>query len=265
MMLRTSFRVHTRLFHARCFSKVAASSGKKRHTADNSLGEGGPYHIYDAVDLVKDVAWAKFDESVDLSVRLGVNPTKPNQSIRGQARLPFGSGKKEIVAVFALDADADAARAAGADMVGADDLIESVLDGEIPFTRVIATPEMQPKLGKIAKILGPRGMMPNPKVGTLTSNVARAVEDAKGGSVTFKVQKQGVINLGIGRVSFPKEQLIENIRATMTAITDLKPDNFKGKYLEGVSINSTMGPGLEVERATVDPSNPRFMLDPSEI
>jgi large subunit ribosomal protein L1 len=238
-------------------------SNENRHT-DAAVPQLEALNIYDAMTEVKAKGWAKFDESVDVSIRLGVNPTKPNQSIRGAARLPFGSGKKAVVAVFARDEDAAAATAAGADFVGAEDLIEMVEDGEMPFTRVIATPEMAPKLGKIAKILGPRGLMPNAKTGTLTTNIARAVSDAKGGSVTFKVQRQGVINVGIGRMSYSKEHLLENVRAVMTAVTDLKPEGFKGTYLKGMAINSTMGPGIEVERASVDPANPRFMLDPSE-
>jgi len=248
---------------------VNSKTNERRHTEEGphkySQKRSDPVNIYHAVDLVKEKSWAKFDEGVDLSVRLGVNPTKPNQAVRGVARLPNGSGKKSVVAVFARDEDAEAAKAAGADYVGAEDLIGMVQDGEVPFTRVIATPDMAPALGKIARILGPRGLMPNAKTGTLTSNITRAVADAKGGSVTFKVQKQGVINVGVGKLSFSKEALLENVRATMTAITDLKPEGFKGTYLKGLVINSTMGPGIEVERASIDPSSPRFMLDPETV
>jgi len=248
----------------RRMSEMASTKRHQKATV-KELQSLGAVNVFHALDKVKQHAWAKFDESVDVSVRLGVDPRKPNQAIKGVAKLPYGTGKKTSVAVFATGDDVEVAKEAGADFVGLEELIEMVQEGNIPFTRAIATPDVMPKLSILGKILGPRGLMPNPKLGTLTTNITKAVKDAKGGAVQFKVQKQGVINTPIGKLSFDNEALLENIRATMTAITDLKPEGFKGKYLMGVSISSTMGPGIELERASIDPSSPRFMLDPDAL
>ena len=211
------------------------------------------------------MATARFDETVDMAINLGVDPRKPNQSVKGMARLPHGTGKKVRIAVFASGADAEAALAAGADVVGSTDLISRIQGGEMGFDRLIATPDMMAMVAKIGKILGPRGLMPNPKMGTVTKDVTRAVKAAKEGAVQFRVDKKGTIHAGIGRVSFSKEMLLENIRAFMVAVSDVKPEGIKGKYLTSAHISSTMGPGMHIDLPTVDPSSPKFMLDNSKL
>jgi len=220
-------------------------------------------NIFKIFPQIRAYKWASFDETVDIAVNLGVDPRKPNQSVKGVANLPSGTGKIVRVCVFASGPAAQAALEAGADVVGAEELIANVQAGIINFDTVIATPEMMPKLGKIGKILGPRGMMPAPKLGSVTNDVAKAIKAAKAGAVQFRVEKKGIIHAGIGKLSFSDEALIENVKAFMIAVNDVKPENFKGKYLKQVHLSSTMGPGFHIELSSVDPTNPKFMIDPA--
>ena len=206
--------------------------------------------VEDAVKLIKGAASAKFDETLEISMNLGVDPRHADQMVRGVVQLPNGTGKTVRVAVFARGAKADEAKAAGADIVGAEDLMESIQKGVIDFDRCIATPDMMPLVGRLGKILGPRNLMPNPKVGTVTMDVKTAVTAAKGGEVQFKVEKAGVIHAGIGKVSFDDEKLAQNIRAFVEAVTRAKPSGAKGSYLKKVSLASTMGPGVSVDLAS---------------
>ena len=203
--------------------------------------------VEEAVKLVKQAASAKFDETVEIAMNLGVDPRHADQMVRGVVALPNGTGKTVRVAVFARGAKADEARAAGADIVGAEDLMETIQSGKIEFDRCIATPDMMPLVGRLGKILGPRNLMPNPKVGTVTMDVKTAVEAAKGGEVQFKVEKAGVIHGGIGKVSFTEEALAQNVRAFVEAVSKAKPTGAKGTYLKKVSLSSTMGPGVTVD------------------
>lgn len=203
-----------------------------------------------ALALVKDTATAKFDETVEVAVNLGVDPRHADQMVRGVVQLPNGTGKTVRVAVFARGPKADEAKAAGADIVGAEELVQIIQGGTIDFDRCIATPDLMPLVGRLGKILGPRNLMPNPKVGTVTMDVAQAVKNAKGGEVQFKVEKAGIIHGGVGKVSFPADKLAENVRAFVEAVVRAKPSGAKGTYLKKVSISSTMGPGVSVELAT---------------
>jgi large subunit ribosomal protein L1 len=203
-----------------------------------------------AVSLVKQSANAKFDETVEVAVNLGVDPRHADQMVRGVVSLPNGTGKTVRVAVFARGAKADEATAAGADIVGAEDLMATIQSGKIEFDRCIATPDMMPIVGRLGKILGPRNLMPNPKVGTVTMDVAQAVANAKGGEVQFKVEKAGIIHGGVGKASFTPEQLAENIRTFVEAVVRAKPAGAKGTYLKKVSVSSTMGPGVSVDLAS---------------
>jgi large subunit ribosomal protein L1 len=203
-----------------------------------------------ALALVKGNATAKFDETVEVAVNLGVDPRHADQMVRGVVQLPNGTGKTVRVAVFARGVKADEAKAAGADIVGAEDLVQAIQGGAIDFDRCIATPDMMPLVGRLGKILGPRNLMPNPKVGTVTMDVAQAVANAKGGEVQFKVEKAGIIHGGVGKVSFPAEKLAENVRAFVEAVVRAKPSGAKGTYLKKVSISSTMGPGVSVDLAS---------------
>jgi large subunit ribosomal protein L1 len=209
------------------------------------------YGIQDAVKLVKERAKAKFDETIEISMNLGVDPRHADQMVRGVCNLPNGSGRTVRVAVFARGAKADEARAAGADVVGAEDLVESVNGGTINFDRCIATPDMMPLVGRLGKVLGPRGLMPNPKVGTVTMDVKAAVAAAKGGAVEFRVEKAGIVHAGIGKVSFEEGKLVENIKAFADAVARAKPTGAKGTYIQKVAISSTMGPGVKVDPASV--------------
>jgi large subunit ribosomal protein L1 len=204
----------------------------------------------EALELVKQTATARFDETVEVAVNLGVDPRHADQMVRGVVQLPNGTGKSVRVAVFARGAKADEARAAGADIVGAEDLVQTIQGGTIDFDRCIATPDMMPLVGRLGKILGPRNLMPNPKVGTVTMDVAQAVKNAKAGEVQFKVEKAGIVHAGVGKVSFPTEKLVENIRAFVEAVVRAKPPGAKGTYLKKVSVSSTMGPGVSVELAS---------------
>ena len=204
----------------------------------------------EAVALVKSGASTKFDETVEVALNLGVDPRHADQMVRGSVNLPNGTGKTVRVAVFARDAKAEEAKAAGADIVGAEDLMETIQSGKIEFDRCIATPDMMPLVGRLGKILGPRNLMPNPRVGTVTMDVGQAVTDAKGGQVQFKVEKAGVVHAGIGKVSFDAAKIEENIRAFVAAVNRAKPAGAKGTYLKKVSISSSMGPGVSVDVAS---------------
>ncbi len=203
--------------------------------------------VEDAVKLIKGAASAKFDETIEIAMNLGVDPRHADQMVRGVVALPNGTGKTVRVAVFARGAKADEAKAAGADIVGAEDLMETIQQGKIEFDRCIATPDLMPLVGRLGKILGPRNLMPNPKVGTVTMDVKAAVEGAKGGEVQFKVEKAGVIHAGVGKVSFDDGKLAQNIRAFVDAVSKAKPTGAKGTYLKKVSLSSTMGPGVSVD------------------
>ncbi len=202
--------------------------------------------LNEAVELIKANASAKFDETVEIAMNLGVDPRHADQLVRGSVNLPNGTGKSMRVAVFAKGPKADEAKKAGADIVGAEDLMEQVQGGKIDFDRCIATPDMMPIVGRLGKVLGPRGLMPNPKVGTVTMDVAQAVQDAKGGQVQFRVEKAGIVHAGVGKASFDAAKLVENIRAMVDAVNRSKPTGAKGTYLKKVSLSSTMGPGVSV-------------------
>ena len=205
----------------------------------------------DAIKAVKDNAKAKFDETIEIAVNLGVDPRHADQQVRGVVNLPSGTGRDVRVAVIAKDAKADEAKAAGADIVGAEDLVERIQGGFMEFDRVIATPDMMALVGRLGKVLGPRGLMPNPKVGTVTPNVAQAVKDAKGGAVEFRVEKAGIIHAGIGKASFSEEALLVNVRALVDALNKAKPSGAKGTYIKRISLSSTMGPGFKVDTGSV--------------
>ncbi len=224
-----------------------AKLGKRTQAAREAFAGKELISVEDAVALVKSNAKAKFDETLEIAMNLGVDPRYADQMVRGVVTLPNGTGKTVRVAVFARGPKADEAKAAGADIVGAEDLMETIQSGKIEFDRCIATPDMMPIVGRLGKILGPRNLMPNPKVGTVTMDVKAAVEAAKGGEVQFKVEKAGVIHGGIGKVSFSEEQLAQNVRAFVDAVAKAKPAGAKGNYLKKVSISSTMGPGVSVD------------------
>ena len=205
------------------------------------------HKLDEAVKLIKARASAKFDETIEISMNLGVDPKYPDQQVRGVCNLPSGTGKVLRVAVFAKDKKADEARAAGADIVGADDLFETINGGKIDFDRLIATPDMMALVGRLGRVLGPRGLMPNPRVGTVTPDVTKAVKDAKGGAVEFRVEKAGIIQAGIGKASFTEEALLANARAFVDAVVKAKPTGAKGTFVKKVAISSTMGPGVRIE------------------
>ncbi|WP_212112861.1 50S ribosomal protein L1 [Bartonella queenslandensis] len=209
------------------------------------------YALSDAVSMVKERAVAKFDETIEISMNLGVDPRHADQMVRGVAHLPNGTGRNIRVAVFARGDKADEAKAAGADVVGAEDLFESINGGVIDFDRCIATPDMMPLVGRLGKILGPRSLMPNPKVGTVTLDVAGAVKASKGGAVEFRVEKAGIVHAGIGKASFGVEKIVENIKAFASAVIKAKPQGAKGEYIKRVAVSSTMGVGVKVDPATV--------------
>ncbi|MGS4945097.1 50S ribosomal protein L1 [Meridianimarinicoccus sp. RP-17] len=223
-----------------------AKHGKRIKAARAAFTGKENVTVEDAVALIKGNASAKFDETVEIAMNLGVDPRHADQMVRGVVTLPNGTGKTVRVAVFARGAKADEATAAGADIVGAEDLMETIQSGKIEFDRCIATPDMMPIVGRLGKILGPRNLMPNPKVGTVTMDVATAVKNAKGGEVQFKVEKAGVIHAGVGKASFTPEQLAENIRAFVDAVAKAKPSGAKGAYLKRIALSSTMGPGVFV-------------------
>ncbi len=228
-----------------------SNTGKRIRAARDTVDRNKQYDLSDAVKAVKDGAKAKFDETVDIAMNLGVDPKHADQMVRGVCNLPNGSGRSVRVAVFARGPKAEEATAAGADVVGAEELVEEVQKGNINFDRCIATPDMMALVGRLGKVLGPRGLMPNPRVGTVTMDVADAVQGAKGGSVEFRVEKAGIIHAGVGKVSFSEEQLAENIKAFVEAVNRAKPSGAKGTYIKRVAIKSTMGPGVKVDHGTI--------------
>lgn len=224
---------------------------KRYNTAADSLEGEKLYGLGDGIELLKGWPAVKFDESVDIALNLGVDPKHADQMVRGVCNLPNGSGRTSRVAVFARGDKADEATAAGADVVGAEDLVEQVSKGKIDFDRCIATPDMMALVGRLGKVLGPRGLMPNPRVGTVTMDVTNAVKGAKGGSVEFRVEKAGIVHGGIGKASFTETALVENIKAFVDAVMKARPTGAKGTYLKRVSITSTMGPGVKVDASSL--------------
>jgi large subunit ribosomal protein L1 len=228
---------------------MAGKNGKRIVKAYDGINREKIYPLKDAVMLVKSRATAKFDETVEMALALGVDPRHADQNVRGVVSLPAGTGKTIRVAVFAKGDRAAQAQAAGADIVGAEDLAEKVMAGHIDFDRVIAAPDMMAVVGKLGKVLGPRGLMPNPKLGTVTPNVAQAVKDAKGGQVQFKADKTGNVNVGLGKASFTEDQLLANVTAFLDAINRARPTGVKGTYIKKATLSSTMGPGVKLDMA----------------
>jgi large subunit ribosomal protein L1 len=225
---------------------------KKVAAAREGIDRKKLYALGEAVKMIKSRASAKFDETVEVAINLGVDPRHADQMVRGVVNLPNGTGRTVRVAVFARDAKAEEARNAGADVVGAEDLVEQVQGGNINFDRVVATPDMMPLVGRLGKILGPRNLMPNPKVGTVTMDVAGAVKGAKGGAVEFRVEKAGILHAGVGKASFSEDAIVENIRAFADAVNRAKPSGAKGTYMKRVAVSTTMGPGVHVDPASVN-------------
>jgi large subunit ribosomal protein L1 len=228
-----------------------AGKGKRLRAAEAKLDRSKGYALAEAVALLKENASAKFDETVEVALNLGVDPRHADQMVRGTVDLPHGTGKAVRVAVFARGDKAEEAKAAGADVVGAEDLAEAIQGGEINFDRCVATPDMMPVVGRLGRILGPRGLMPNPKLGTVTPNVGQAVRAAKAGQVQFRVEKAGIVHGGVGKVSFDQALLVDNIKAFVDAVSRAKPTGAKGTYMKRVAISSTMGPGVHVEVASL--------------
>lgn len=228
-----------------------AKLGKRLTKAYENVSKTDLYDVKEAVKIIKSAPAAKFDETIEIPLNLGVDPRHADQMVRGVCALPHGSGKTVRVAVFAKGAKAEEAKKAGADLVGENDLMETIQKGEINFDRCIATPDMMGVVGRLGKVLGPRGLMPNPKLGTVTMDVAKAVEAAKAGEVQFRVEKAGIVHAGIGKVSFTEQQLEENIMAFVKTIIKSKPSGAKGAYLKRVAISSTMGPGLKINLTSV--------------
>ncbi len=226
-----------------------AKAGKRIRKIREGLDRTTTYNLTDAVKSVQEFSNTKFDETVEICMNLGVDPKHSDQIVRGMVQLPNGTGKTIRVAVFARDAKADEAKKAGADIVGAEDLMESIQKGNMDFDRVIATPDMMPLVGRLGQVLGPKGLMPNPKLGTVTPDVEKAVKAAKGGAVEFRAEKAGIVHAGVGKVSFGQQKLEENIRAFVSAIVKAKPSGAKGTYVRKVTLTSTMGPGLNVDVA----------------
>lgn len=224
-----------------------AKVGKRITAARAAVEAGKVYSVAEASALVKANATAKFDETVEIAVNLGVDPKYADQMVRGVVALPNGTGRNVRVAVFARDAKADEAREAGADIVGAEDLMAEVQEGKMDFDRVIATPDMMAIVGRLGKVLGPRGLMPNPKVGTVTPNVAKAVKDAKGGAVEFRAEKSGIVHVGVGKASFADTAIAENTRTLILALQKARPSGSKGTYVKKITLSSTMGPGVEID------------------
>ena len=229
---------------------MARNFGKRLRAAFETVDTEALYDLDEAVKLVKGNAKAKFDETIEIAINLGVDPRHADQMVRGMVALPHGTGKSVRVAVFARDAKAEEAKAAGADIVGAEDLMEAVQNGQMDFERVIATPDMMAVVGRLGKVLGPRGLMPNPKLGTVTPDVATAVKAAKAGQIEFRVEKAGIIHAGVGKASFSEDQIRENIAAFVGAISRAKPSGAKGTYMQRVSVSSTMGPGVKINVAS---------------
>ncbi|MCC5781339.1 50S ribosomal protein L1 [Nitratireductor sp. B36] len=230
---------------------MATKLSKRVAKAREGIDRDKEYALDEAVALLKDRATAKFDETIEIAMNLGVDPRHADQMVRGVVNLPNGTGRTVRVAVFAKGDKADEAKAAGADIVGAEDLVEIVQKGEIDFDRCIATPDMMPLVGRLGKVLGPRGLMPNPKVGTVTPDVTAAVKASKGGAVEFRVEKAGIVHAGVGKASFDAKAIAENVRAFADAVIKAKPAGAKGNYLKKVAITSTMGPGLRIDVASL--------------
>ncbi len=220
---------------------------KRMKAAIASYDKTVNHSVADAVKIVKGNAKVKFDETIEGAINLAVDPRHADQMVRGVCNLPNGTGRSVRVAVFAKDAKAEEAKKAGADIVGADDLAAQIQAGDMPFDRVIATPDMMPLVGRLGKVLGPKGMMPNPKVGTVTMDVAKAVQDAKGGAVEFRVEKAGIIHAGVGKASFTQDKLAENVSAFLSAIAKARPSGAKGKFMKKITLSSTMGPGVKID------------------
>ncbi len=230
------------------------AAGKRYRAAAETLEAEKAYPVAEAVKLVKGNATSKFDETIEIAVNLGVDPKYADQMVRGVVTMPSGTGKDVRVAVFARDAKAEEAKEAGAEFVGAEDLMEEIQNGKSDFDRVIASPDMMSVVGRLGKVLGPRGLMPNPKVGTVTPNVGQAVKDAKGGSVEFRVEKLGIVHAGIGKASFSEDAIEKNVRAFVEALLKAKPSGAKGTYMQKVTVSSTMGPGVKIDTSDVIPS-----------
>ncbi|MDZ5697568.1 50S ribosomal protein L1 [Chelativorans sp. M5D2P16] len=233
---------------------MATKLSKRVAQSREGLDRNKQYALEEAVSLLKERANAKFDETIEVAMNLGVDPRHADQMVRGVVNLPNGTGRTVRVAVFAKGDKADEAKAAGADLVGAEDLVEAVQKGEINFDRCIATPDMMPLVGRLGKVLGPRGLMPNPKVGTVTADVAAAVKASKGGAVEFRVEKAGIVHAGVGKVSFDANAIAENVRAFADAVIKAKPAGAKGNYVKRVALTSTMGPGLKIDASTLSAS-----------
>ena len=230
--------------------------GKRLKKAREGVDREKLYGLEEAIKMVKERAKSKFDETIEIAINLGVDPRHADQMVRGVVNLPNGTGRSARVAVFAKGEKAAEAKAAGADIVGAEDLVATVQGGQIDFDRCIATPDMMPLVGRLGKVLGPRGLMPNPKVGTVTNDVTAAVKDAKGGAVEFRVEKAGIIQAGIGKVSFAAPALVANIRAFADAVQKARPAGAKGTFVQRVALSSTMGPGLKVDLSTLSEGAP---------
>ncbi len=225
------------------------ATAKRIKSAREGIDPKKLYSLVEAVKLVKECATAKFDETIEVALNLGVDPRHADQMVRGVVELPNGSGRSVRVAVFAKDAKANEAREAGADLVGAEDLMETVQAGTIDFDRCIATPDMMPLVGRLGKVLGPRNLMPNPKVGTVTTDVAEAVKAAKGGAVEFRVEKAGIVHAGVGKASFSEEQITGNVQAFLTAVQKARPSGAKGTFIKRIALSSSMGPGVKIDVA----------------
>jgi large subunit ribosomal protein L1 len=232
-------------------SAIRSAGGKRMSKVYEGIDRNKQYGVEEAIKLIKSRPKAKFDETVEISMNLGVDPKHADQMVRGVCNLPNGTGRTLKVAVFARGAKAEEARAAGADIVGAEDLVDIVSKGTIDFDRCIATPDMMGLVGRLGKVLGPRGLMPNPRVGTVTMDVTGAVKGAKGGAVEFRVEKAGIVHAGVGKASFTEQALVENIKAFVDAVIKARPAGAKGNYLKKVALSSTMGPGLKIEASTV--------------
>ncbi len=228
-----------------------AKHGKRYRKNVEGIDRTRSYPLDEAIRLIKERANAKFDETIEIAMNLGVDPRHADQMVRGVAELPAGTGKQVRVAVFAKGDKAEEAKAAGADIVGAEDLVERIQKGEINFDTAIATPDMMPLVGRLGKILGPRGLMPNPKVGTVTPNVGEAVKRAKAGAVQFRVEKAGIVHAGIGKASFDEDKIAQNVKAFVDAVLKAKPEGAKGSYIKGVALSSTMGPGVKVDLGSI--------------
>ncbi len=231
-----------------------AQAGKRIRKIRDGIDRDKLYPLADAIRMVKERAVAKFDETIEVALNLGVDPRHADQMVRGVASLPNGSGRSVRGAVFARGDRAEEAKKAGADVVGAEELVESVQKGEINFDRCIATPDMMPLVGRLGKILGPRGLMPNPKVGTVTNDIAAAVKDAKGGAIEFRAEKAGIVHAGVGKASFSEEALVENVRALTEAVNRARPSGAKGTYMKRIAVASTQGPGVRIDPASLSAS-----------